>query len=138
MDPVRPRQAPRRPGPLRWLWYALTGRLAPAYRDWALNDLTCRTWPLRHLARLAVPLVPIAVALVLVLPGPMSVRVSAVGFGSVVGLLYSFVFLHDSTERRAVKLGFPAGTPERVRAHRREGGTLSAEAEDFMRRRDQR
>ena len=36
-----------RPGPVRWFWYALGGRLPARYRPWVLHDLTCRTWPLR-------------------------------------------------------------------------------------------
>lgn len=102
----------------RWLWYALTGRLIPRYHAWAFRDLTCRTWPLRHLARLLVPAVPVAALLVLFLPGPMSVRVTAAVTGMVIGLLYSFVFLHESTDRRAVKLGYPSGAVEAARRHR--------------------
>ncbi|WP_346278999.1 DUF5313 family protein, partial [Pseudonocardia sp.] len=41
----------RRPGPLRWLWYALGGGLPPLYRRWVLHDTTCETWRLRHFAR---------------------------------------------------------------------------------------
>lgn len=109
---------PERPGAPRWLWYAVTGRLIPRYHAWAFHDLTCRTWPLRHLARLLVPAVPVAVLLIVVLPGPVSVRVMAAVTGMVIGLLYSFVFLHESTDRRAVKLGYPSGAVEAARRHR--------------------
>jgi hypothetical protein len=113
---------PRRPGPGRWLWYAVSGRLAWRYRDWVLYDLTTPTWPLRHLARLLVPLVPVAAVLVAALPGPLSLRITAVVCGSVVGLAYTFVFLDDSTDRRAAKFGYPSGTTglvRRQRAHER-------------------
>ncbi|HEY1972168.1 MAG TPA: DUF5313 family protein [Pseudonocardia sp.] len=113
-----PGRPPRRPGPARWLWYALTGRLPMRYRDWVLYDLTCRSWPLRHLARLLVPLLPIVVLLVLLLPGPLPLRAAAVAVGSVVGLSYTFVFLDDSTDRRATKFGFPPGTAAQVRRER--------------------
>jgi len=102
----------------RWLWYALTGRLIPRYHAWAFRDLTCRTWPLRHLARLLVPAVPVAALLIVLLPGPMSVRITAAVTGMVIGLLYSFVFLHESTDRRAVKLGYPSGAVEAARRDR--------------------
>ncbi len=108
----------KRPGPHRWLWYALTGRLDPRFREWAFHDLTARTWPLRHLARLLVWAVPVVLLLLLVLPGPMSVRVTAAVTGMVVGVLYSFVFLHDSTERRAIKLGYEPGAAEEARKQR--------------------
>lgn len=110
--------APKRPGPGRWLWYAMTGRLIPRYHAWAFRDLTCRTWPLRHLARLLVWAVPVAALLIAFLPGAMSIRVTAAVTGMVIGLLYSFVFLHDSTDRRAVKLGYPSGAVEAARRHR--------------------
>jgi hypothetical protein len=117
----------------RWLWYALTGRLAPRYRDWAFRDLTCRTWPLRHLARLLVPLVPVAAVLVVVLPGPWSVRVTAVAMGMVIGLLFTFVFLDESTERRAARLGYPSGALEAARAQRRATRSLARIARRFHR-----
>lgn len=110
---------PRRPGAGRWLWYAVTGRLAPRYHAWAFRDLTCRTWPLRHLGRLLVLAVPVAALLVVALPGDMSTRVTAAVTGMVVGLLYSFVFLHESTDRRAGKLGYPSGAVEAARRERR-------------------
>lgn len=115
---ARGERPPARPGPVRWLWYALTGRLPPRYREWVLYDLTCPTWPLRHLARLLVPLAPLAGVLIAVLPGPLGVRATGVAIGSVVGLLFTFVFLEDSTDRRATKFGYPSGTPRAVREHR--------------------
>jgi hypothetical protein len=134
---VRSHSAPasgRRPGPLRWLWYANGGRLPEAYRPWVLYDLTCRRWPLRHLARLLVQLVPVAVVLLLLLPGPMWARVMAVAGGSLVGLLYSFAYLYEATERRATKAGYPGGTAQSVREGRRASEALVRAAADFRRR----
>ena len=111
-------RVPRRPGPARWLWYAISARLPYRYRDWVLYDLTCPTWPLRHLARLLVLLVPIDAALIAFLPGPLAVRAWATAIGSVVGLLFTFVFLEDATDRRATKFGFPGGTAQAVREQR--------------------
>jgi hypothetical protein len=110
--------APRRPDPLRWLWYALSGRLPIRYREWVLYDLTCPSWPLRHLAPLVVPLVPTVVLLIAVLPGPLSIRATAVMMGAVVGLLLTFGFLEDSTDRRATKFGYPIGTTQAIREQR--------------------
>jgi len=56
--------------------------------------------------------------LLFVLPGALSIRAAAVVMGSVVGLLYAFVFLDDSTDRRATKFGYPAGTARAVREQR--------------------
>jgi Flp pilus assembly protein TadB len=122
-----------RPGPIRWLWYAFGGRLPSEYRGWVLHDLTCLGWPLRHLIRLFTQLAPIAIVLVAVLPGPLWVRVMAVVGGSVVGLLYSFVFLYEATERRATKAGYPHGTLQLVREERRAGRELKRAADEFER-----
>jgi len=105
-----------------------------AYREWVLDDVTCRTWPLRHLLRLLVQLVPVGVVLLVLLPGPLWVRLMAVVGGSLVGLLYSFVFLYEATEHRACKAGYPHGTAARVRSQRRAARSLAAAARDFDRR----
>jgi Family of unknown function (DUF5313) len=110
MNRSDPRPARYRPGPLRWFWYAVGGRLPARYRPWVLHDLTCRTWPLRHLARLVAQLAPVAIVLVLLLPGPLWIRVMGALGGSLVGLFYSFVFLYEATEGRAAKAGYPHGS----------------------------
>ena len=125
---------PQRPGVFRWLWYAISGRLPASYRDWVLYDLTCPTWPLRHLARLLVPLVPVVAILVVLLPGPWWLRAMAVLMGSVVGLLYTFVFLYESSDRRAAKFGYPSGTLQAAREDRRAAQALARAAADFQRR----
>jgi Family of unknown function (DUF5313) len=123
----------RYPDPIHWLWYAMGGRLPAAFRQWVLHDVTCRTWPLRHLLRLLVQLLPIGLLLLLLIPGPLWVRVMAVLGGSVVGLLYSFVFLYEATEQRACKAGYPHGTAARVREERRAGRSLAEATRDFDR-----
>jgi hypothetical protein len=135
-NPVSPATSAsqRRPGPVRWFWYALGGRLPASYREWVLHDVTCRTWPLRHLLRLLVQVVPVAVVLVVLIPGPMSVRLMAAVGGSLVGLLYSFVFLYEATENRACKAGYDHGTAARVREERHAGRALATAATDFERR----
>jgi Family of unknown function (DUF5313) len=125
-----------RPGPLRWFWYALGGRLPTGYREWVLHDLTCRTWPLRHLARLLTQLAPVAVLLVVALPGPLWIRVMGAVGGSLIGLLYSFVFLYEATESRAVKTGYPAGTLQAIRNDRHAEQALQRATADFERTSD--
>ena len=62
--------SPRRPGPLRWVLYAFGRGLPAEYREWVLHDLTTRTWVLRHLLRTALQLLPFAVLLYVLIPGP--------------------------------------------------------------------
>jgi len=69
---------------------------------------------LRHLARLLAQLAPVAIVLVILLPGPLWIRVMGAVGGSLVGFLYSFVFLYEATEVSAIKK-FP----------RREGLTIT-------------
>jgi hypothetical protein len=128
-----PHPPARRPGLIRWFWYALGGRLPGRYREWVLYDLTCRTWPLRHLARLLTQLAPVAAVLIAAVPGPLWVRVMGALGGSIVGLLYSFVFLYEATEHRAAKAGYPHGTLRVVREERRADMSLERAAHDFDR-----
>jgi hypothetical protein len=133
MNRSDPSPALDHPGPLRWFWYAVGGRLPVRYRPWVLHDLTCRTWPLRHLARLLAQLAPVTIVLVLLLPGPLWIRVMAAVGGLLVGLFYSFVFLYEATEGRAVKAGYPHGTLHEVRNERRTERALRRAADDFNR-----
>jgi hypothetical protein len=90
----------------------------------------CRTWPLRHLARLVAQLAPVAIVLVLLLPGPLWIRVMGALGGSLVGLFYSFVFLYEATEGRATKAGYPHGTLHEVRNERQTERALQRAAAD--------
>lgn len=110
--------ARRRPGPIRWLWYAFGGGLPPAYSDWVLHDTTSRTWIVRHLIRslvlLAIPVVLVAV----LLPAPMGVRLLISITAGLCGLLFTIVHIIETTERRLIRAGFPAGTAEATRHQR--------------------
>jgi Family of unknown function (DUF5313) len=128
----RAASAPR-PGIVRWLWYALGGSLPAAHREWVLHDVTCRTWPLRHLLRLLVQVVPVALVLVVLIPGPLWVRLMAAMGGSLVGLFYSFVFLYEATEHRACKAGYAHGTAARVREERHAARALATAVREFER-----
>jgi hypothetical protein len=102
-----------RPNPLRWLWYAVGGRLPDRYREWVLYDLTSRTWVFRHLAR---ALVQHSVwLLVLLLPIPLSLRLWMIAVAVSVGIFFSLSFMEDASERRLIKHGFPVGLNRRIR-----------------------
>ncbi|HVX43044.1 MAG TPA: DUF5313 family protein [Mycobacteriales bacterium] len=64
----------RRPGPLRWVWYAFGGRLPDSCRDWVQHDLTDADWRWRGLVRIGVQIL-IPVVGLLFLPGPWSIRI---------------------------------------------------------------
>src|SRR5947207_13004453 len=101
-----------RPNPIRWVWYALGGRV-PGYREWVLYDLTCRTWGFRHLSR---ALVQHSVwLLLLLLPIPLSLRLWMIAVAVSVGIFFSLSFMEDASERRLIKHGFPVGLNRRIR-----------------------
>lgn len=117
-----------RPGPVRWVWYALGGGLPPRYRDWVLADTTGRTWAARHLTRALVQLAPVLLVCLLAVPVPFAFRAAAAGGGLVMGLLFSAAYMVETTEHRAVKAGWPPGTAARVREARTEHDTIERHA----------
>jgi Family of unknown function (DUF5313) len=80
-------ERPARPGLLRWLWYAQGGSLPPRYREWVLRDLTAPGWRWRQVLRSLVQALSVAVVVLLVVPGPLWVRLLAVGGGVFVALI---------------------------------------------------
>ncbi|EID56578.1 DUF5313 family protein [Saccharomonospora xinjiangensis] len=119
---------PRRPGPHRWLWYALGGRLPETYRDWVLLDLTGKSWLWRHCLRTTFLVGPLSAAWLL-LPGPLGLRLSLVLLAALVGYFYSFAFAEENAEHRLTKHGYEYGTGKRIRAE------AKAEAEADIRER---
>jgi Family of unknown function (DUF5313) len=117
----------RRPGPLKWVLYALGRGLPPEHREWVLYDVTTRTWVLRHLARTTVQLLPFAVLLYVLLPGPAWIRGLAVLGGLILGFFYSIAYMFETTENRVMKAGYPRGTAREVRDQR--GGGQREEQE---------
>lgn len=109
----------RRPGPFRWLWYALGGRLPGQYRDWVLHDVTAPTWIWRHAARSTVLIAPL-VLVWLLLPAPLGLRLALVLMAALVGYFYSFAYMEESGEHRLAKNGIPRGTGKRIREERKE------------------
>ncbi|GAA5164291.1 hypothetical protein GCM10023321_52540 [Pseudonocardia eucalypti] len=122
----------RRPDPVRWLWYAVGGRLPARHRSWVLHDVTCRTWAIRHLTRAVVQVSPAVVVLFLVIPGSWPTRAAAVLAGLLLGLLYSGAYMHEIVEHRARQAGFPVGIARVVR-DRADAGRREAEAERYAR-----
>jgi hypothetical protein len=110
--------APRRPGPVRWLLYAYGRGLPPEYREWVLRDVTAPTWVVRHFLRATVQLLPFAVLLYVFIPGQPWVRGCAVLAGLLLGYFYSGAYLEETTEHRAVKAGYPRGTAKEIRGEK--------------------
>jgi TRAP-type uncharacterized transport system fused permease subunit len=106
---------PPRPGPVRWVLYAYGRGLPERFRPWVLHDLTTRTWQLRQLVRAVVQVVPVAVLVVLLVPGPLWVRAAAVLGGVLIGMIYAGAYVYEATEHRALKAGYPRGTVQAVR-----------------------
>jgi fatty acid desaturase len=102
----------RRPGPLRWIWYAFGGALGPRYRRWVLHDLTCGTRWGRQIARGVIQVVPLALVLFLVLGFGWIVWVGVI-CGLVLALIYSAAYFGPSADYRLVKHGYPSGTAQR-------------------------
>jgi hypothetical protein len=109
-----------RPGLLRWLLYAFGRPLPLEYREWVLHDVTTRTWVLRHLLRTTVQLLPIAVLLYVLIPGPAWVKGCSVLAGLLLGYFYSMAYMYETAEHRAMKAGYPRGTAAGVRGRRTE------------------
>ena len=108
-------ERPTRPGPFRWIWYALGGGLPHRFSPWVLHDTSTRTWVLRHLLRSAVQLaVPIALVLLL-MPGAFWIRGMAALGGVLLALFFSVAYMTETIESRVKKAGYPAGTAEATR-----------------------
>jgi hypothetical protein len=105
----------RRPGSLRWVLYAFGRPLPPEYRAWVLHDVTAPTWVLRHMLRTTVQLLPVAVLLFVLIPGPVWVRACSLLAGLLLGYFYSLAYMYETTEHRVVKAGYPRGTAAATR-----------------------
>jgi hypothetical protein len=121
---------PPRPDPFRWLLYAFGTGLPPRYREWVLHDVTTRTWVLRHVLRTTVQLAPVAILLYLFIPGSSTIRAGAVLGGLALGYFYSFAYMYETTENRAIKAGYPRGAASELRG-RRTSAVREAEARRY-------
>jgi hypothetical protein len=121
----------RRPGPLRWLWYAVGGGLPRRFSPWVLYDISTGTWFLRHVARTLVQLaVPIALVLLL-MPGAFWIRGMAAIGGVILAFIYSIAYMTEFMENRAVKAGYPVGAGQAAR----DANAREREAHESIRRR---
>lgn len=119
---------PQRPGPLRWLWYAFGAGLPPQFKDWVLYDATCRTWIVRHFARAFVQMSIVAVPILLIVPGPLWVRLLALLLGWGVAFQYALFNMYESVEHRTRKAGHPPGAAQAVRDEATSDERAAAEA----------
>jgi hypothetical protein len=104
-----------RPGPLRWIAYALGTGLPERHRAWVLYDTTTRTWVWRHVTRTLVQLaVPIALVLLLV-PGAFWIRAMAALGGLILGMAFSLAYMTEVAENRVKKAGYAPGSAQAVR-----------------------
>jgi len=113
-SPVEKRE---RPNLRLLLWYSIGGSLAPRYNTWVLHDVTCRTWWVRHFARVFAMITPLAVVyFVFVVPryGAAAAYAGICVTGTVVigGMLYVFI----DTDRRAVRAGYPTNYASELRS----------------------
>jgi hypothetical protein len=115
-----------RPNPAQWVWYAFGGKLPDRYAEWVFHDVTCGTWALRHVARALTQMSPFC--LLVLLPGPLWIRFSAIALGLLVGLFYSVCFMGEMAEHRAIKHGYPPGIARETRAVHRDARRVTREA----------
>ncbi|RKT87966.1 DUF5313 family protein [Saccharopolyspora antimicrobica] len=111
----------KRPGPARWLYYQLGGRLPEQYRDWVLHDATCRTWVLRVLVRGLIQIAPLGALLFValgVLGGAWPIAAGALLLGLLVVARIVLTNSVDSVNSRLVGYGFPPGHGSAVRRQR--------------------
>jgi hypothetical protein len=77
-----------------------------------LHDATCRTWQLRHFARAFAQMSLVAAPVLLLVPGPLWVRLLAVLLGWLVALQYALFTMEEAVEHRVRKAGFPPGAAQ--------------------------
>jgi len=91
------------------------GGLPARYREWILRDATRDGWRLRQFLRAFLQMLPMVVPILLLVPGPLWIRLAAILLGWLVGLQYALYFVDDSVERRVLKAGYPVGAAQAAR-----------------------
>jgi hypothetical protein len=121
-----------RPGPLRWLAYAIWRPLPERYRGWVLYDTTCSTWVIRHFLRiLAVEALPVA-AIAIFLPTSGGLRALTAFVTGATAFFLTAVWVNEGTDHRLIQADWRWGIGPEVRERRAE----MAQRLGSLRRRD--
>jgi len=80
-----------------------------------LYDASCDSWRLRQFLRALVQMSPVAVPVLLLVPGPLWIRLATILLGFGVGLQYALYILDESVEHRVMKAGYPRGAAQAAR-----------------------
>ncbi len=114
-----PAEKPERPNLRLLLWYSIGGSLPPRYRTWVLHDVTCRTWWLRHFARVFAIITPLSAAFFLLLVPPYGAPAAYAGI-CLAGTLFlaGMIYILIDTDRRAVRAGYPTDYAGQLRSRR--------------------
>jgi hypothetical protein len=130
-----------RPNLFLLLKYSLGFSLPRQYSTWVLHDVTCRTWLVRHFGRTALVVVPIFVLYMVLMPSSLGVRLlTGLTFSGAI-FMFSLVNIQVDTDRRAVRAGYGASLPARIRSQNsghRQGVTNHQRRERIAERRDRR
>ncbi|MCW2523500.1 MAG: hypothetical protein JWO63_1835 [Frankiales bacterium] len=90
---------PERPSILLWLRYAVGGTLPSRYHEWVWHDLTGRDWRIREAGRILLfAFIPITV--MLLLPGPLDIRIYAAAFIVIGPLFVGLAYGDELRDRR--------------------------------------
>ncbi len=101
-----------RPNPLRWVLYSLGSALPAKHSSWVLHDVTTGTWVLRHAARTLVQLAVPVVLIVVLVPGPLGLRLGMALIGVILGMAFSMAYMTETVENRVRKAGYPIGSAQ--------------------------
>jgi hypothetical protein len=114
-----PAQKPERPGLRLLLWYSLGGSLPARYNTWVLHDVTCRTWWVRHFARVFAIITPPLAAFFLLLVPPFGAPAAFAGI-CLAGTLFlaGMIYILIDSDRRAVRAGYPTDYAAGLRSRR--------------------
>ena len=83
----------------RWLLYAFGGTLPERYHDWVFADLTGPDWRLREAGRIMLFAV-LPVTFLLLLPGPIGIRLGAASFVVIGPLFVGLAYGDELRDRR--------------------------------------
>ncbi len=109
-----------RPNPVLWCWFAYWGPLPQRYSIWVLYDVTSSLWVVRHLARIVAAALPPVVAVAVLFPGPLHLRVLTALVAGGCAVLFTATWINESTEHRLIQAGYDWGVGTALRSKRHE------------------